>query len=103
MVKLPSYKVLLHRKVISEDSRHFDRKTKDKIKKRCLELLSEEPEKVGAPLHGELSEYRKLKVLDDYRVIYQVDRIKHTVFVLVVGMRRDWGVYQEAMKRMFSQ
>ncbi len=93
------YKIKLHRAVLEEDSKHIDAKAKEKIKKKCHELLSKAPDQVGEPLQRELSAYRKLKVFDQYRVVYRIDRVSKTVFILVIGIRRDDEVYREALKR----
>ena len=94
------YKILLHKKVISEDSKRFDEKTKGKIKEKCIELLSFEPDEVGEPLQFELKSYRKLKVFNDYRVVYRVDKNEVLVFILAVGIRRNQEVYEEAVRRL---
>ncbi len=96
----PRYKIKLHKKVLSEDSRLFDEKTKEKIKKKCIELLSFEPQKVGEPLLYELAGYRKLKIFNDYRIVYRVDKTEVIVFILAVGIRRESLVYAEAIKRL---
>lgn len=102
MVDAVSYRIKLHKAVIDEDSRRFDSKTRDKIKKKCIELLSKYPDQAGEPLQRELRRYRKLKILDDYRVIYRVDLKQKTVYILAVGIRRNEEVYQIALKRMIQ-
>ncbi len=97
------YKIKVHKKVITEDSKLFDEQTKEKIKKKCKELLSDSPEKVGEPLHFELKKYRKLKIFNDYRVIYRIVRSEVIVFVLAVGVRRDREVYKKAILRIQEQ
>ncbi len=99
MVSASLYKIKLHRAILEEDSKHIDAKTKEKIKKKCQELLSSAPLDVGEPLRRELSAYRKLKIFDQYRIIYRVEPGSKTVFILVVGIRRDDEVYREALKR----
>jgi mRNA interferase RelE/StbE len=94
------YKIKLHKEVVTEDSRQFDEKTKEKIKKKCKELLGSAPEQVGAPLHFELKEYRKLVIFDKYRIIYRVHKREVMVFILAVGIRRDSEVYRKAVKRL---
>lgn len=95
-----TYKIKLHPKVISEDSKLFDEQTKEKIKKKCRELLSQHPEEVGEPLRYELKGYFKLKIFNDYRIIYSVKRNEVIVFVLAVGIRRNFEVYEKALKRL---
>lgn len=57
--------------------------------------LTQAPFQFGVPLAGNLSFFRKLRV-GDYRVVYQVEDVKVTVFVLAVGPRRDKEVYDAA-------
>lgn len=94
------YKIKLHPDVIRHDSKRFDSKTKEKIKAKCLELLSKSPEEAGEPLRLELKGYRKLKIFDDYRIVYKVIRDEVVVYVLAVGIRRDSEVYADAIKRL---
>lgn len=103
MVDTGPYRIRLHRAVIEIDSRRFDPKTKDKIKKKCIELLSRHPDKVGEPLQRELQRYRKLKIFDDFRVVYRVDLKHRTVYILAVGLRRSEEVYKDAVKRMSNE
>ena len=94
------YRIVLHKKVISEDAKRFDEKTKEKIKQKCRGLLSFHPDQVGEALQFELKGYRKLKIFNDYRVVYRVDKREVFVFVLAVGIRRGSEVYEEAVKRL---
>lgn len=96
------YKIKLHKEVISKDSLLFDLKTKEKIKSKCIEMLSQKPEEVGAPLRFELRGYRKLKIFNDYRIIYRVEKQQVFVFILAVEIRRNEEVYKEAVRRLNS-
>ena len=96
----PRYKIWLHHEVIATDSKKFDAKTKEKIKKKCLELLTHEPESAGEPLRSPLQNYRKLVIFNNYRVVYRVQKDEVIVFVLAVGIRRDLEVYETALKRL---
>jgi len=60
--------------------------------------LTEAPLQFGAPLSGNLANFRKLRI-GDYRVVYQVRKREIMVFVLAVGPRRDKEIYQAALKR----
>jgi mRNA interferase RelE/StbE len=94
------YMIKLHPDVIKRDSLKFDAKTKDKIKKKCHEMLSMHPEQVGGALRPPLHRYRKLVVFNDCRIVYRVDRQEVIVFVLAVGIRRDLEVCDIAFKRL---
>lgn len=61
-------------------------------------LVQGEPEKVGKPLHGALSGYRRLRT-GDTRIVYRVEKRKIEILILAVGMRRDDEVYEKADKR----
>lgn len=99
-MKFRNNKIKVHKKVITEDGKRFNRKTIEKIKKKCKELLSYWPEKVGEPLLFELKNYRKLKIFDGYRVIYRIDKKEVLVFLLAVGIKRDSEVYRKAILRL---
>jgi len=60
--------------------------------------LSLQPLQFGAPLSGNLADFRKLRV-GDYRVVYQVQEQYVVVYVLAVGPRRDKEIYRLAAKR----
>lgn len=94
------YKIKLHKDVVSEDSKKFDLKAKEKIKRKCMELLSWRPEEAGEPLRPPLGRYRKLVIFNNYRIVYRVDRDKVVVFILAVGIRRDAEVYEIALRRL---
>ncbi len=57
------------------------------------------PVQFGAPLSGNLSAFRKLRI-GDYRVVYQVTETTVTVYVLAVGPRRDKEIYDAAAGRL---
>jgi len=52
------------------------------------EKLARSPLEFGAPLSGNLADFRKLRV-GDYRVVYQVREKMVVVYVLAIGPRRD--------------
>ena len=94
------YKIKVHKEVTTQDSRHFDEKTKQKIKSKIRDLLSVAPDQAGAPLRYELKNYRKLVIFDKYRIVYRVEKNEVLVFILHVGIRRDSEVYEEALRRL---
>jgi mRNA interferase RelE/StbE len=60
--------------------------------------LTTDPLQFGAPLLGNLADFRKLRI-GDYRVVYQVIETKVTVYILAVGPRRDKEIYKAATGR----
>jgi mRNA interferase RelE/StbE len=60
--------------------------------------LTRSPLDFGAPLRGNLSDYRKLRI-GDCRVVYHVREKEVVVYVLAVGARRDEEIYKMALKR----
>ena len=70
-----------------------------RILKAVGEKLVTAPLQFGAPLSGNLSAFRKLRI-GDYRVVYQVTEISVTVYVLAVGPRRDKEIYDAAAGRL---
>jgi len=100
MVDPARYRIRVHKKVLTEDSRRFDQATKAKIKRKCLELLTTNREDAGEPLMGKLKGYRKLSIFNDYRVVYRVKKRKVVVLILAVGIRRDLAVYESAVRRL---
>jgi len=69
-----------------------------RIMKAIDTKLTKSPLQFGAPLLGNLANFRKLRI-GDYRVVYQTDEGKIVVFVLAVGSRRDKEIYKSALKR----
>jgi len=61
--------------------------------------LTKAPLQFGSPLSGNLSTFRKLRI-GDYRPVYQVINAEVTVYVLVVGHRRDKEIYNATSKRV---
>ena len=61
--------------------------------------LTTAPLEFGAPLSGNLADFRKLRI-GEYRVVYQVRQKKVMVYVLALGPRRDKEIYRAALKRI---
>ncbi|BBO72949.1 translation repressor RelE [Desulfosarcina widdelii] len=69
-----------------------------RIVKAIDSKLTRHPMDFGAPLSGNLADFRKLRV-GDYRVVYKVHEKTVVVYVLAVGPRRDKEIYRLAVKR----
>lgn len=68
--------------------KRIQRDTREKIKYRIGEL-SEDPEKQGKALIGELSGLRSIHAAGRYRVVYRINREKGIVEVLMTGIRKE--------------
>ena len=67
----------------------LDRRIREKIRDR-IDGLIKDPEKQGKTLTGELTGFRSLRVGGQhYRIVYQVEKSKVTVFVVGVGTRKE--------------
>ena len=62
-------------------------------------IANGEPDKLGKPLAGELSGFRRIRT-GHLRIVYRVDGAKIEVFVIAAGMRRDDEIYKIAIKRL---
>lgn len=66
-----------------------DRRIREKIG-AVIDRLTEDPEKQGKALLGELSGLRSLRAVGQrYRIVYQVRDNAIVVVILAVGIRRD--------------
>ncbi len=85
--------------VWSEDLARLDPPVRRRILQTFRTRLAVDPKAYGKPLREELSGWWKLRV-GAYRVIYQIIEQRVEVLVLKVGLRRDFEVYREALKRL---
>ena len=84
---------MTHRIVLTAQARRMpgaisDRRAQGKIAER-IDALAEGPERQGKPLVKELAGFRSVRAAGRYRVIWQVDRKKTQVVVLVIGLRKS--------------
>jgi len=57
---------------------------------RRIDGLTEDPEKQGKPLVGELSGYRSVRAAGQrYRIVYRVEGKTVTVLVVALGIRKE--------------
>ena len=83
---------------VEEDLESVGPSSARRIMRTIDSKLSNAPLQFGAPLSGNLANFRKLRI-GDYRVVYQVQERKVVVFVLAIGPRRDKEIYKDALKR----
>jgi mRNA interferase RelE/StbE len=93
-----SWTILYHPDV-NEDLESVGPSAARRITRAIDEKLIKAPDQFGAPLSGNLTNFRKLRI-GDYRVVYQVIDDRVIIFVLAVGPRRDKEVYKSALKRV---
>jgi mRNA interferase RelE/StbE len=89
---------IVYHHAIEEDLESIGPSAARRIIRAINEKLARSPLKFGAPLSGNLTNFRKLR-MGDYRVVYQVREKTVVVYVLAVGPRRDKEIYKAAMKR----
>ena len=66
-----------------------DRRIREKIRDR-IDGLTEDPEKQGKPLTGELTGFRSLRAVGQrYRIIYRIEEGKVLVLVMAMGIRKE--------------
>jgi addiction module RelE/StbE family toxin len=69
----------------SKAFRKLDNNVQDRIHKKIIEKLIEDPY-AGRPLHGMLEGKCRLRV-GDYRVVYEIDEYKKRIYLVAVGIR----------------
>ena len=86
-----SYKIFLHPKA-NESLDKLDKEINKRIKNKIKEL-KEKPDRKGMRL--KYSDFFRIRVCD-YRVIYEIDKTKNSVYILYVGHRKK--VYDDFSK-----
>lgn len=83
------WKILLTPTAVKLLSDISDRRIREKIA-TVIDRLTEEPEKQGKSLLGELSGFRSIRAVGQrYRIIYQIRGNEIVVVIVAVGIRRD--------------
>ncbi|MFA5948123.1 MAG: type II toxin-antitoxin system RelE/ParE family toxin [Candidatus Gracilibacteria bacterium] len=93
------YKIIYHHLVIEEDLKKISISDKRKIFYAIFKKLSKDPIAYGKPLSGNLKGYFRLRI-DEYRVIYRIEKETINVKIIKIGLRKDSIVYTQAMKRL---
>ena len=89
---------ILYHHAVEEDLESVGPSAAKRIVRAIDSKLGLSPLDFGAPLSGNLANFRKLRV-GDYRVVYRVREKAVVVYVLAVGPRRDKEIYRAAIKR----
>ncbi len=93
------WQVKLHPMVMEQDLPRLDKPVRTRILKAIQKKLTVDPKAYGAPLHGELFGYWKLRV-DDYRVVYRMNNDILEVLIIKIGIRRNFEVYESVLQRI---
>lgn len=93
------WSVKIHPLVFKEDFPKIDKSAQQRILKSISKKPTVAPTEYGKPLTGTLKGYWRLQV-DDYRVIYRVEKERILVYIIKVGIRRDDTVYRELSVRL---
>ncbi len=95
------WQILLTRTALKLLSDISDRRIREKIG-AVIDRLTEDPEKQGKALIGELSGCRSIRAVGQrYRIIYQIRGNDIVVVIVAVGIRRDGAkddIYKLAKK-----
>lgn len=94
-----NWEVLIHPLIFEEDFKKVDHSQQQKIIKAIRKKLGTDPKLFGAPLRGNLHGFWKLRV-GDYRVVYKIEENRIVVKVIKVGIRRDFEVYEDLIRRI---
>ncbi len=89
---------ILYHHEVEEDLESIGLFAARRVVKAIDSKLARAPLEFGAPLSGNLANFRKLRV-GDCRVVYQVREKTVVVYVLAVGPRRDKEIYRAAVRR----
>lgn len=93
------FEVLIDELVFKKDFKKIDKTDQLKIIKTIRKKLTSKPQEFGKPLKGELKGFWKLRI-GEYRVIYEIEKDKIIVYVIMVGYRRDKEAYKKAIMRL---
>lgn len=93
------FKVQIDELVLKKDFKKIDKADQLRIINTIRKKLTSNPQEFGKPLKGELKGYWKLRI-GEYRVIYEIEKDKIIVYVIMVGYRRDKEAYKKAIIRL---
>jgi mRNA interferase RelE/StbE len=96
---MSEWQVNIHPLVFEEDFKKISLEFQQEIIKAIRKKLVIDPQGYGEPLRGNYKNYWKLRV-GDFRVIYRLDKNQLWVFVIKVGIRRDYEVYKGLVSRL---
>ncbi|MBU0668102.1 type II toxin-antitoxin system RelE/ParE family toxin [Patescibacteria group bacterium] len=93
------YQIKINRLVEDQDFKKISTVDRQKIVRAIYKKLTLAPERYGKPLLRELKGLYRLRI-SDYRAVYSINRGEVVVYVIKVGLRKDFIVYAEAARRL---
>lgn len=93
------YKIIFHDLVYSDDFKNIPKSDQKRIFKVINKKLKYEPEIFGKPLQAKLKGFYRLRI-DQYRVIYRINKKRIEVFIIKIGLRKDLIAYIKAAQRL---
>ena len=93
------WKILYHEMVIAEDFKKILQGEQKKIFRAIHKKLATDPVRFGKPLLRELRGYYRLRI-GYFRVIYRIEKKNVVVYVVHVGLRKDFQCYMETARRL---
>lgn len=82
------YKIVLFKSVTERDLPSLPKTIRSRVEKAIEERLTVNPDKIGKSLSYKLKGSRRMRV-GDYRVIYEIDNLKHEVVVSAIRHRKN--------------
>lgn len=93
------FEVRIDELVLKKDFKKIDKADQKRIINTIRKKLTSKPQEFGKPLKGELKGYWKLRI-GEYGVVYEIEKDKIIVYVIMVGYRRDNEAYKKAIIRL---
>ncbi|RLE01534.1 MAG: plasmid stabilization protein [Candidatus Aminicenantes bacterium] len=93
------YTVVIDELVFKKDFKKINRTDQKRIIRAIRQKLTTQPEVFGSPLSGDFFGLWKLRV-GPYRIIYEIEKKKVRVYIIMVGFRRDAEVYKKLISRL---
>ncbi|GHM58546.1 MAG: toxin RelG [Candidatus Mesenet longicola] len=85
-MKIKHYRIKFLKHVTERDLPALPVTIELRVKKAIDERLTIDPINLGEPLHYSFKGHRRLRV-GDYRILYRVDKLEHTVIITEIGHR----------------
>lgn len=91
--------VIIDELVFKKDFTKIDKSNQKRIIRVIRNKLTTRPKVFGEPLSGAFSGLWKLRV-GHYRTIYEIQKEKVQVYVIIIGFRRNAEVYKKLISRL---